>query len=588
MRSTVTVLGVAALAVVASCTGGEPGAVSSSYSVTTASPSTSAVTTTTAKPEAPTTELPAPTQPAVVDTQNLGLAALWVCPLADGVAVGVATSNQERDLENGDRSDVVVHVITNDQVLDTGLHAPWGVTPLPDGGFVVEVYEHDTGVDLNEDEDTEDMVPHLWTVEEGVRNLGVAGIAYPSSDGKLWVHVYEAGERRDLNGDGDVGYESVVHSWDAAGGWSNTSWAAGSVTPLADGTVILGVFEEAQGNSDFNGDGATDGHLAVWLGPDTHQVIGSMYTARALDDGGALISSQDTSAGGSSRTWTLTIWHPGQEPVVLDLPTVNHRPIPGGGAYFRVAESPDYWNYQTACDLGQDLNGDGDCEDFVLHLWTPQEGLESLGLADWWCPECDWGYVVVGGSAFVSAPQDPGSGESANGEEEHSVLHLVINGRVTPLDVIPTTATRSWAVLETGVILTAGPNDVFTLVDLSGAATGLGLAGYVAYPMTGGAILLGDEGLSGLDLNGDGTVAEGTQVVHTWQPGFGVLNLGLTIARSTSDLEGTRPLPPVELPGTDRLVVLVSELEHGSRDLNGDGDVNDAIVHIVSRTPGTK
>ncbi|MDH5371464.1 MAG: hypothetical protein OEX97_00810, partial [Acidimicrobiia bacterium] len=454
-------------------------------------------------------------------------------------------------------------------------------------GFVVEIDERDTGVDLTGDGDLEDQVPHIWTIDAGVRNLEVAGFVVTGPTNRLWVEVYEAGEGRDLNNDGDIGYERVVHSWDPDRGWHNTGWAAGSVAPLTDGTVIVGVFEEEQGGSDFNGDGSTDGHFAVWLGPDEHRVIGPAYAVHALDDGGALISFEETSAGGLSRDWGLTIWHPDRDAVVLDIPTVNHRSIPGGGAYFRVAESPDYWNYQTACGTGQDLSGDGDCEDFVLHLWTPEEGLVNLGLADWWCPECDWGYVVVGTTAVVSVPQGPGSGEEADGDKEHSVLHIVNDGDVTALEVIPTTATTTWAVLDDGVILTAGPDHTFTFVGVDGTATDLGLSGYAAYALSEGAVLLGDEGMSGLDLNGDGEIAERTSVAHTWHLDSGVVNLGLTVARFESELEGMRPVPPMELPGTGHLVVLVPEREHGAGDLNGDGDLDDAVVHLVRTTAPT-
>lgn len=522
-----------------------------------------------------------------MDIQNLGFAARWAVALSDGVAIGVVESDQGTDLSaDGDQSDVIAHVITGDGVVNTGLHAQWGVKPLASGGFVVEIDERDAGADLTGDGDLEDQVPHIWTVASGVRNLEVSGFAVPGRSDSLWVEVYEAGEGRDLNNDGDIGHESVVHSWDPDRGWHNTGWAAGSVTPLTDGTVILGVFEDEQGGTDFDVDGSANGHFAVWLGPDEHRVIGPAYAVHALDDGGALISFEDSSAGELSREWGLTIWHSDRDAVVLDVPTVNHRSIPGGGAYFRVAESPDYWNYQAACDVGQDLSEDGDCEDFVLHLCTPEGRLVNLGLADGWCPECDWGYVVVGTSAFVNVPQDPGPGEEADGDRGHSVLHIVDDGDVIALEVIPTTATTTWAVLVDGVILTAGPDRRFTFVGVDGTFADLGLSGYAAYPLPDGAVLLGDEVMSGLDLNGDGEITEGTLVAHTWQPGSGVANLGLTVARFASELEGMRPVPPVELPGTGRLVVMVPEGEQGAGDLNGDGDLDDVVVHLV-RTPAS-
>ncbi|MGB5168103.1 MAG: hypothetical protein WBP49_06825 [Acidimicrobiia bacterium] len=122
------------------CTAGPGEAPTSSVapSTTTTIPVTSAPTATTSIAPSTTTTIPVTSAPTTTTLppspsfENLGLAASWVVQLDDGVAFGVNESEQGFDLSgDGDTDDVVVHVVSDATVVNTGLQARWGVLPSP-------------------------------------------------------------------------------------------------------------------------------------------------------------------------------------------------------------------------------------------------------------------------------------------------------------------------------------------------------------------------------------------------------------------------------------------------------------------------
>ena len=142
------------------CTAGPGEAPTSSVapSTTTTIPVTSAPTATTSIAPSTTTTIPVTSAPTTTTLppspsfENLGLAASWVVQLDDGVAFGVNESEQGFDLSgDGDTDDVVLHVVSDATVVNTGLQARWGVVPIAGGGFVVQVSERDLSADLNGD-----------------------------------------------------------------------------------------------------------------------------------------------------------------------------------------------------------------------------------------------------------------------------------------------------------------------------------------------------------------------------------------------------------------------------------------------------
>lgn len=576
---------------------------STGMAVTTAGTSTSA-------PPVRTSPAPSTTVPVTTTTHalpqpsgagvDLGLAAAWAVALDDGGVLGVSEADQGADLNgDGDRDDVLAYAIVDDEVVATGLVVTSGVTPLSGGGFAVRVWEDEVGVDLNGDGDTSDAVPQLWTEAEAVLNLGVAGDVPASSGSWLWLIAYEAWEGSDLNGDGTIGDDDVAFRRGPAGEWLNTEWAVGTIVPRVDGSAIFGVFESEQG--DLNRDGDVDDHIPVWWrAPGDAEVLApDVYFIRETSDGGAYMpfaeTDVDLNGDGVVSRWTLRFWHPDR--VVVDLPvaTVCHQPTPDGGAVFRVAEYPDYWSGADDCVAGTDRNGDGDCNDFVLARWSPALGLVDLGLSqEGWCPECSCGFMVAGDQVLVTEVEAAGSTYEEGEALPYPELFLVDGAVVRELGVTVGWG-MAWAPIDEGVVLhvpergrdLTGDGDlddsVFHVVAFDGTITNLGLAGWTARPLSAGrALLFVDEQGQGTDLNGDGKVTADTLVVHLWRRGAGVINLGVTAAQLPDEMSGSlHTLPTPEIPG-DRLVVLVPEGLHGGGDLNGDGDTDDDVAHLVT------
>jgi hypothetical protein len=525
--------------------------------------------------------------------ENLRLAAVWLRQLNGGAAFGVSESAQGADLNgDGDLDDVVTHLLLDREVVNTGVSGASEVFAMTDGGVVMQVSERDAGSDLNGDGDDFDHVPLVWHPDRDVTNLGISAWATPGPDGTLWLQRYDpVGERQSL----------VV--WQE-GELITTEWVGGSVLFGQDGTAFIGVFEGEQG-TDLDGDGDLDDHVVIRLDISGEaEVIGRAESFGPTADGGVWLSWDQRADAGDQRDWHLGFWHPEREFIdfplatVSPLATVNHTATSDGGLLFRVSESVDYWSYSDECVPGsRDLNGDGDCGDFLLHRWSPDRGLVNLGLAEAaWCPECDWGYVTSGGRAFVSQPERA-MGEDLDGDGEITdalVLHVVEDDSVRNLGLRVTWNTRSWEVLEGGVIVLVPEtsrdlnddgdfeDNVFHFVSNSGTVINLGLAGWLAQTAGNGeALLLAEESGNGRDLNGDGDVSEETYVIHLWSLDGGVVNTKITNARYMDEMEGWRPYRAAEL-SDGRLVVLVSELQHGHGDLNGDGDTDDLVVHVIS------
>lgn len=529
---------------------------------------------------------------------NLGLAAKWIDPLADGAAVGIHESAQGSDLNgDGDTEDVLVYVVGAGGIVNTGLQSYWGVAALSDGGFAVAVYEGEINRDLNNDGDTRDAVVHTWTRAAGATNSGLAGRPTPGPDGSIWVEVRELSQGSDLNGDGDLD-DDVAHRWRPGNEVVNTGWAAGELHPRTDGTVLMGVFESRQGE-DLNGDGKIGGRVAMWWRSPGDAVVVSPEAAAIIPttDGAAIIfreAEDDVNRDGFVSSWNLRFWHPERPVIDNRLPTVCHRATGDGGLFFKVSEQEDFWAYSgSSCETGTDRNGDGDCNDFILHRWSPTGGFFDSGLTDTgWCPECDCGFVAIGSDALVAVAPDPHDGSSRY--RQPRVLHAVRGIRVEHLGIPVAPHLDSAGVIDGAAIIRVvetsadlnGDGDVDDIVlhhvALDGETTNLGLAGPSAVPVAGGALLLANEAENGTDLNRDGFITEETPVAHLWRPGSQPRNIGVTAAMFEDEgMERFRPHSIVAIPGTNQVVMLVPEDHHGRVDLNGDGDTDDLVVFLV-------
>jgi Tol biopolymer transport system component len=114
------------------------------------------------------------------------------------------------------------------------------------------------GGSLNGDTDTTDRVVQLWQGGDRAENLGRAAVEVALSAQQLAALVSEDAQgQTDLNGDGDTS-DLVVETHPVAtpGDWTNLGQAADHVDVAGD-IVAFTTPEAAQGNRDLNGDGDT-------------------------------------------------------------------------------------------------------------------------------------------------------------------------------------------------------------------------------------------------------------------------------------------------------------------------------------------
>jgi hypothetical protein len=265
------------------------------------------------------------------------------------IAMAVNEASQANSDLNGDgdtRDDVVFVYDMNSQVL-TNL----GIAQTPfdyalqvrGGNVVVSVSEGLQGhVDLNGDEDALDVVPFIYDTRTGtLDNFRVAGRLW-ISDSLGLLFVKESDQRNtDLNGDGDAD-DTVLFVLDTATHMLTNPGLAAAVGTfgLTSRLIAWAVPEEAQGGADLNGDGdATD--LVVHVFDRSDQSITNTHLACSRLFAGSQIALTITASGSI--------------------------------AAFAVRE------FEQA---STDLNGDGDANDEVVHLFDAStRTTQNLALA---------------------------------------------------------------------------------------------------------------------------------------------------------------------------------------------------------------
>jgi hypothetical protein len=413
-------------------------------------------------------------------TANLALSGDVRASSADWLALWVPEDPLGRDLNgDGDNGDTVVHV----HDLETGATASLGLPAAVEvdvlaaaTSFAFAVLEAGEGRDLNGDGDADDSVIHVHDVRRGTtRNLGLAGPREEDfgaiAGDALVLRVPEVFQGGDLNGDGDAADDDVVHIHDLETGATANLRTAGDIGGLSERWLVLWVSEPTQG-ADLNGDGdAEDGVVVRVVDLETRALTGPDVAGRSFP----LLSDSLLVIAGSE---------------LLE---------------------------------GSDLNGDGDLEDVVFHTHDLESGKTSnLGLAG-------GGPLRVSGSSIVLQVAEFRQQVDLNGDgdREDAIAHV---------------------------------HDFAT-----GGTSNLGLALFES-AVSGDRIALGVwEAWQGEDRNGDGDVRDGVVEVR--------------------DLRTGRTVRP-GLAGTgfffagDWLVLEVSEEMHGL-DLNGDGDRVDVVIHVL-------
>jgi hypothetical protein len=466
-------------------------------------------------------------QPGAPPLNTHRAASSWVVPLHGGaVAIARSEAGEQADLTgDGDQADVAFEVW--DPIAGVTL-VPYSVltqpTALTGGGVAFWVSESGAGQDLNGDGDTGDSVLHTWSAAAGVVDFAYAAgyfaMAKAMPGNGVWFTVGESAQGDGpLNGDGDVGDDvgfvaldpSVATAANTGLAWSfgpsgeavgavlvsvreslqgadlngdgdqldvvPVGWAGGSTLSLgvavsnaasiaADGTVIFGVIESAQGNQDRNGDGdTTDMVVATWNRSHPTVVVNTGVAAThwiALRNGtvGMLVSWPPRPA----------VWDPATGSVqTLPLVSQFFQPSAFGdsGIAVRVSESSNSTDY----------NGDGDLLDQADVAWDPVGGTTaSTGAAG----SGPMPMALSDGELVVSVSESS-DGRDHNGDGDQS-----------------DTTAAVWALGEPardlGLALSVGPNE-FTSGDWA-------------------AFIVSEAAQSG-DMNGDGDESDNALVLYT-------------------------------------------------------------------------
>lgn len=503
---------------------------------------------------------------------------------------------------DGDRSDRVLFVHDPIRRRTTNLGLAGALLDVAGRRVAFNVPESAQGnTDLNGDGDTGDVVLFTYDAGDGsLENLGYASSAFALEGSSLLFVVGETSQDvTDLNGDGDAN-DHVVHLHDAAAGLTLNTRLAGF--PNADtGLRTDGrraafiVLELAQGGTDLNGDGDAGDpvmHVAdLELGTVTNLGLAmagvvprnyewsSGHLAFAVREGG---QAADLNGDGDMLDSVLHVLRPGESTADnLGLAILDLHAAPGHFA-FRVFES---------AQANTDLNGDGDTFDAILHAYRSPTGQLVPTQLSAQLHRSTRG--LVGIQVFEGSQGNRDL--NGDGDALDFVTHVldVRTGRVRS-----TGMASSAIAVEPGHVLIRVEEEDQGGMDLDGNGTADDAVAFLYSPQTGAlrnlrlpttpffadpmgdvgtrhAVVHVEERAANRDLNADGDLLD--DVPHVIRLGdLGVRNLGVSGRRSPSIDQGGAGFALRER----FFAFLVLESQEG-RDLTGDGDLFDPVLHVA-------
>lgn len=246
----------------------------------------------------------------------------------------------------------------------------FGLAPCVGDGFVAfTTPESAVRADLNGDGDTADFVVRYHDLL-GRRTVNTGAITAPLSiavGGSVVAFVADEGDAGlDLNGDGDA-WDDVVRYYDVARRelvnigvdvWSDAA---------TDGTVIAFSVLESRFGDDLNGDGDKEDIVLLYLDVATRQLTNTKAIGDRPSVRGGIIAvetferdvGQDLDRDGDA-TDTVIRYYDLTSGVLVNTGVQGFRPVVGDGIIaFLVDEF----------DVDEDLNGDGDTFDDVVHYY---------------------------------------------------------------------------------------------------------------------------------------------------------------------------------------------------------------------------
>ncbi len=238
------------------------------------------------------------------------------------------------------------------------------------------------------DDDTDDLVVHLWSGHGPAENLERAAVAVALSPGWVVALVSEAGEGgSDLNGDGDANDTVVQVHPVGAGGWTNLGQAADTIR--VSGGVVAFITPESAQNADLNGDGDMADRIVQVYDADRRVLTPLGQAAEDLvvgETGLVAFRTREAAQGqvlngdGDMDDDVLQIYdsasgqllNTGQAVTPCRLEACDPR-----APYRVLADTVRFLTLEA--DQGEDLNGDGDARDLVLQTFNVRLPGHPLG-----------------------------------------------------------------------------------------------------------------------------------------------------------------------------------------------------------------
>lgn len=433
----------------------------------------------------------------------------------------------------------------------TNLGLSGTVCGVRDELFALLASESADGVDYNLDGDTFDNVLHLYDARTGeLLNLGFARSGNLSDD--LWneellaLTVSELNQgSQDLNGDGDA-EDELLYLYDVAARRSiGFVGSAALSTELVQGRYVAYLRDEdADDGADWNGDG------------DTTDEVAFLYDAVAATSRNTGLATIDSLLAPSND----------QTSFLANVLVVTVDELAQGNT---------------------DLDGDGEVRDGILFVYDLQTGaIENTG-------EPSLLVSRAGPIAAVSQNERPGDDMNGDGDRLDRVAKIYdpLQGTLTNTRTAASTVDSDprahgayiWSVSEADQSADLnGDGDKGLLEEIAfvydrstGQTTNLGVtseATHLAYPW---AFVLSRETWEGVSLNGDKDQRD--SVLH-------VTDLRTTETTNTGLASSSFDF---HLFGQGMFAIRVGEFDQGDTDLNGDGDMDDFVLHIFDGTSGS-
>lgn len=454
--------------------------------------------------------------------------------------------------------------------------------------YVLEAHQND---DLNYDGDKNDFVFHTFDRATGdIDNLAVAqsgiSMSIPMSASLMAFLTSESHEARNYNEDGDFN-DFVVRILETGTGTARTLPYAVRPFPLpapGDDMVALAVDEATHGNVDLNGDGdKLDQVLHVHdtrSGMTTNVGIAAFFS---LAQGRSVTFSvfegaqggADLNGDGDARDSVVHVY---------DLATglVQNTGLASGITYV-VGGSVVFWVSESS--QGRDLNSDLDTADYILHTLDPTTALTTnLGLA-----VRNAELRAQDGLAFFPVSEADHGDLNGDGDATDGVLHVFASGMVTNLGVEASAYRGSPTRIAAAVVEAAqggadlngdgdSGDEVLHVFDRSsGVWTNLKRHS-VTFDVADDIVLFQvSEQESAADMNGDGDAVDFVYFAHDAIEGA-TGNLRL------AGRQGQRVQPswaPFEMRVSGGAAVFVVNERSQGADLNGDGFLDDAVLHLA-------